>query len=103
MHLTPGVESALGEHYHLELLGHHWKMGLSALVGGSSDDAVVRRSDGTTQRIARNSLRVADRAGHGRSGAADVCRSRRHACTAAVWVGAAPAAADSGRALGRSR
>jgi ribosomal protein S18 acetylase RimI-like enzyme len=41
-HLSPGVESALGARYQLELLGHHWKMGLAAPVAGPPDDAVVR-------------------------------------------------------------
>lgn len=41
-HLTPGVESALAEHYQLEPLGHHWKMGLAAPIAGPPDDAVVR-------------------------------------------------------------
>jgi ribosomal protein S18 acetylase RimI-like enzyme len=41
-HLSPGVEAALGERYQLELLGHHWKMGLAAPVAGPPDGAVVR-------------------------------------------------------------
>lgn len=41
-HLTPGVEAALGERHQLELLGHHWKMGLAVPVAGPPDDAVVR-------------------------------------------------------------
>lgn len=41
-HLSPGAEAVLGERYHLELLGHHWKMGLAAPVAGPPDDAVVR-------------------------------------------------------------
>ena len=41
-HLTPGVEDALARRYHLELLGHHWKMALTTPVAGPADDAVVR-------------------------------------------------------------
>jgi len=41
-HLTPGVEVALSGRYRVELLGHHWKMGLAAPVAGPPDDAVIR-------------------------------------------------------------
>lgn len=41
-HLTPGVAVELAGRYHLELLGHHWKMGLAAPIGGPPDDAVER-------------------------------------------------------------
>ena len=41
-HLTPGLEAALGPHYHAQLIGHHLKMGLGAPVAEQVDDAIVR-------------------------------------------------------------
>jgi GNAT superfamily N-acetyltransferase len=41
-HLTPGMDAALAERHELALLGHHWKMGLAAPVGGPPDGEVVR-------------------------------------------------------------
>ena len=36
-YLHAGMEAALADHHELELPGHHWKMGLTAPVGGSPD------------------------------------------------------------------
>ncbi|HMG20230.1 MAG TPA: GNAT family N-acetyltransferase [Kofleriaceae bacterium] len=56
-HLTPGAEAALAERYRLELLGHHWKMGLAARVAGDpegvADGAVVRLGPEHADEVAR--------------------------------------------------
>jgi ribosomal protein S18 acetylase RimI-like enzyme len=47
-HVTPGIQEALGPRYHLELLGHHLKMGLASPISaraGEAIDEVITETD----------------------------------------------------------
>jgi ribosomal protein S18 acetylase RimI-like enzyme len=51
VHLTPGIEAALGPRYRLELLSHNLKMGLASPVADRADARADARADGPIVRL----------------------------------------------------